>query len=253
MARLGRRGLLGALAAMVVLGLAGVAAKAADDRLVLADPDAPAPDGALGLFAHARGRALFEAHCAGCHGGEGRGDPAAGVPNLTDHDWLYGSGKTSEIETVIAHGVRAFAPKTWKLADMPAFGRARGAASEAAPPQLAPNEVSDVTEFLVALEKRPHDPAAAERGRAVYQGRGGCFDCHGADGRGDPGIGAPDLADNIWLFGHGRREEIARSISEGRRGRCPAWADRLSAAEIRQIAIYVRSLSDGPAPRGSRP
>ncbi|WP_324089396.1 c-type cytochrome [Phenylobacterium sp.] len=241
-----------ALAAVAALGAAGMGAGSAGERLVLADPDAPAPSGALGLFAHARGRALFHAKCAACHGGEGQGDPAAGAPDLTDHDWLYGSGKASEIETVIRHGIRAFAPKTWKLADMPAFGRARPSAGEAAP-QLAPNEVSDVTEFLIALEKRPHDPAAAERGRTLYLGRGGCFDCHGADGRGDPGIGAPDLADNVWLFGHGRRDEIARSISDGRRGRCPAWADRLSSAEIREIAIYVRGLSASPAPRGSRP
>ena len=241
----GRILLLG-LAAAATLAAATLAARAADDRLVVADADAPPPAGALGLFARTRGRTLFAQHCADCHGGDGRGDAQAGIPNLTDQDWLYGSGKVSEIETIVTHGVRAFAPKTWKLADMPAFGHARPSAAEPGLKPLTPGEVADLTDYLLALEGRPHDAATADRGRADYLGPGGCFDCHGQDGRGDPGIGAPNLADRVWLYGHGAREEIARSIREGRRGRCPAWADRLSQAQIREIAIYVHGLSARP-------
>lgn len=241
------------LAALGLLGAAGWAAKAAEDRLVIADPDAPPPAGLSGILTQVRGGALFRQHCAACHGTEGRGDPVAGVPDLTDHDWLYGAGKTGEIEGVIAHGIRAEAPKTWKLADMPAFGRPVPAPAEPGLRPLAPEEVADVTEFLVALEQRPHDATAAERGRALYLGKAGCYDCHAVDGRGDPGVGAPNLADRIWLYGAGSRAEIARVIREGRHGRCPAWAGRLPAVEIRQIAIYVHGLSSRPAPGAAAP
>lgn len=244
--------LLLALAAAAAVAAATLAAHAADDRLVVADADGPPPAGALGLFARSRGRALFLQHCADCHGRDGRGDAHSGVPDLADQDWLYGSGRVSEIETIVAHGVRAFAPKTWKLADMPAFGQPHPSAAEPGLQPLTPGQVADLTEHLLALERRPHDAAAADRGRAVYLGPGGCFDCHGQDGRGDPGIGAPNLADGVWLYGHGAREEIARSIRQGRRGRCPAWADRLTQAQIREIAIYVHGLSARPgAARGS--
>lgn len=48
----------------------------------------------------ARGRDLYAANCAACHGGEGRGNPVLGAPNLTDKTWLYGGGETSIAETI---------------------------------------------------------------------------------------------------------------------------------------------------------
>lgn len=38
----------------------------------------------------AAGRAVFEANCVACHGADGHGNQALGVPNLTDHAALYG-------------------------------------------------------------------------------------------------------------------------------------------------------------------
>ncbi|CAN7142460.1 c-type cytochrome [Phenylobacterium sp. LjRoot225] len=232
-----------AATALSLLGGVALAGKLVSDRLVAADPDALAANAASVRFGRAHGALLFREHCAACHGADGRGDPAAGAANLADRDWLYGSGRTSEIEGVIAHGIRAEAPKTWKLADMPAFGRARPSAADPTLQPLAAGEVSDLIDYLQAVEGRGPGAPAAERGRVVYTARG-CHDCHGADGQGDPGIGAPNLADDVWLYGHGGREDIRRSLLDGRRGRCPAWADRLSPGEIRQVALYVHSLSE---------
>jgi cytochrome c oxidase cbb3-type subunit 3 len=39
--------------------------------------------------------------CAGCHGPEGKGNPALGAPNLTDKDWLYGSSVGTIKETIM--------------------------------------------------------------------------------------------------------------------------------------------------------
>jgi cytochrome c oxidase cbb3-type subunit 3 len=50
----------------------------------------------------ARGAPIFKSTCAGCHGGDGKGNPALGAPNLTDSIWLHGSGPA--IPETIANG-----------------------------------------------------------------------------------------------------------------------------------------------------
>ncbi|MCT8988902.1 cytochrome-c oxidase, cbb3-type subunit III [Chelativorans sp. SCAU2101] len=46
------------------------------------------------------GARLFAENCAACHGEDGRGDPAMGVPNLMDDSWLTGSDRESLIRTI---------------------------------------------------------------------------------------------------------------------------------------------------------
>ncbi|MGA0604819.1 cytochrome-c oxidase, cbb3-type subunit III [Phenylobacterium sp. VNQ135] len=47
-----------------------------------------------------RARQTFADQCAACHGPDGRGDPVKGAPNLTDADWLYGSGRDAITEQI---------------------------------------------------------------------------------------------------------------------------------------------------------
>jgi cytochrome c oxidase cbb3-type subunit 3 len=54
------------------------------------------------VTAAAAGQAKFVV-CAGCHGLDGRGNPAVGAPNLTDDTWLHGFGKGA-IERMIQNG-----------------------------------------------------------------------------------------------------------------------------------------------------
>jgi len=238
------RAVLVFVAAAVAVSAASAAwTMARTTALVSADPDRLAGRPDLVAFALPRGHRGFATYCAPCHGRAARGDPALGIPDLTDQDWLYGSGKVSEIETIISDGVRAPDPKTWKLARMPAYARLVPYPPEPALQPLAPGDIRDVVSFLMSIEGRGPVSEASARGRAIFAGRGGCYDCHGADAGGDPGVGAPNLADHTWLYGSGQPEEIFDSIAYGRAGVCPAWRGRLKPAQVREIALYVHALS----------
>ncbi len=130
---------------------------------------------------------------------------------------------------------------------MPGFGQAVPSSNVAIKP-LKPEEISNLVELLKALQGDRADRAAAARGREIFQGRGVCFDCHETDARGDPAIGAPNLADRTWLYGNGSRQQLFESIAYGHQGMCPAWIRRLSPLEIRKVSLYVYSLSHSPQP-----
>ena len=212
-------------------------------RLLRADPDALPADPTLLRFAVRRGRPLFEAHCAACHGVSGNGDPARGIPDLTDDDWLYGTGRPAEIERVIDYGIRSRNPKAWNLAIMPAYARPQPNPADKNIKPLTPQEIDDVIEFLMREQGRPADAAAASRGASLFTGHGGCYDCHSLDAKGDSAIGAPNLSDAVTLYGDGSRDALHMSIAYGRQGVCPAWINRAGAANIRELALYVYSIS----------
>jgi cytochrome c oxidase cbb3-type subunit 3 len=46
------------------------------------------------------GKKLFSTMCVACHGPEGKGNSAAGFPNLTDKVWLYGGSPGTIRETI---------------------------------------------------------------------------------------------------------------------------------------------------------
>jgi cytochrome c oxidase cbb3-type subunit 3 len=214
-----------------------------EGRLLRADPDAIPGNATLMGFALGRGEALFDAHCASCHGLAGQGDPLRGVPALNDADWLYGTGLVSDIEQVIKYGIRSYHPKAWNLAIMPAYATPEPSARDAKIAALSPGNIRDLVEFLMRTQGRSADSAAAARGAELYAGAAGCYDCHATDGKGDSAIGAPNLTDRITLYGDGSRESLSMSISYGRHGMCPAWVGRIKPAGIREAAVFVYSLS----------
>jgi cytochrome c oxidase cbb3-type subunit 3 len=226
-----------------VTGALALRARQRDAALLRADPDALSPT--LRVGAAAAGARIFARDCAACHGAQARGDRSMGVPDLTDRDWLYGTGRVSEIAQTVRHGIRSGDPHARNLSDMPAFAQPVPYAREKLP-SLRPAQVSDLVAYLLMRESRPADSAAAERGAALFRTAAGCWDCHGEDARGDNAVGAPNLADAITLYGDGGAADLFHSIAGGHQGICPAWFERLSAAEIVSVAVFVQTRSGAP-------
>jgi cytochrome c oxidase cbb3-type subunit 3 len=187
-----------------------------------ADPD-------LQSFALGGGRSAYAVHCSQCHGSGAAG--AKGYPNLNDDDWLWG-GKLAEIEQTLRVGIRSGHVDA-RVNDMPAFGRDG---------LLTAPQIADVAEYVLSLGQK--DPASPQttRGQALFAEN--CATCHGETGRGNRELGAPNLADALWLYG-GDKASVIASIRESRRGVMPAWEGRLDDMTIRQLAIYVHSLGGG--------
>jgi len=155
----------------------------------------------------------------------------------------------SDIEQIVKYGIRSYHPKGWNLAIMPAYATPQPSARDNRILSLSPGNIRDLVEFLIGRQGQRVDGAAAARGADLFAGAGGCYDCHAVDAKGDSGIGAPNLSDRITLYGDGSRASLTMSIAYGRHGLCPAWVRRISPAGIREVAIYVYSLSHphGPA------
>jgi cytochrome c oxidase cbb3-type subunit 3 len=241
--RVRRFGLLVAISLLLIVAVAILLMERRErTNLLQADADRILDDARLAPKALATGRDVFLTSCAGCHGADGRGSTATGTPDLTDQDFLYGTGRASEIEQIVLHGIRSGDDKGWDLAWMPAYGRSVPYAREKLP-SLSPAEIGQLTSFLRAMNGATgEDPTAVAAGNALYEGHGGCWDCHGRDAQGDAAIGAPNLTDRKWLRGDGSRRDISRIIREGLHGVSPAFRGRLDPAKVRAVAVYVASL-----------
>lgn len=178
-----------------------------DIKAVAADPEA-----------QAMGKRLFQTYCVQCHGSDARG--AKGFPNLTDNDWLYG-GDEKTIHTTIAAG---------RIGQMPAFGAAFGE-----------DKVKDVANYAMSLSGKKHDADRAARGKETFTAV--CAACHGPDGKGNQAMGAPNLTDNVWLYG-GTEKTIIETVTNGRNNQMPAWKDFLGDGKVHLLTAYVYGLSN---------
>jgi len=199
------------------------------ERIEAADLDAIAGDPELLNFAIAGGRSAFAVNCSQCHGLGAAG--GVGYPNLNDDAWIWG-GTLDDISQTIHYGIRSDHDET-RLGDMPAFLRDG---------LLDREQVADVATYVLSLSGDVEDSAAAARGADVFAEN--CAACHQEGGVGMAEVGAPNLSDEIWLYG-GDRETVLNSISNGRAGVMPAWTGRLDDATIKQLAVYVHSLGGG--------
>lgn len=166
--------------------------------------------------ARAVGQKLFLTYCSQCHASDARG--GRGFPNLTDGDWLYG-GDPQTIKASIMEGRNGTMPPM-----------AAG---------LEPPQVKDIANFVRSLSGLAHDAAAAERGKPNFAR---CIGCHGAEGKGNPALGAPNLTDKVWLYGSSEAT-IVETITNGRTNMMPAHKEFLGEQRSHILAAYVYGLS----------
>ena len=164
------------------------------------------------------GQRLYLNYCASCHGSDAGG--STGFPNLRDSDWLYG-GDPDAIKLSVLDG-RSGAMPGWAAV-------------------LQEQGVDEVTAYVVSLSGRDADTAKAAAGKTHYATY--CAACHGVDGKGNTAMGAPNLTDDIWLYG-GSAGVIRQSIEQGRNGRMPAHRDFLGEDKAHLLAAYIYSLSN---------
>ncbi len=184
--------------------------------------DVAIPELAKNSDAVGMGQRLFLASdCVGCHGSDAQG--SAGYPNLSDNDWLYG-GTPEAITATITNG---------RQAAMPAWG-----------PVIGEDGADKAAAYVLSLSGREPDAAKAAAGKKIFMTN--CIACHGMDAKGNQLLGAPNLTDNVWLYG-GSPGTIKQTIMGGRNGLMPAHKDRFgpnSADKIHLLAAYVYSLSN---------
>ena len=206
---------------------------AADAQKVLVDKIASTPvadipkDAELLQFAINGGDAAFKVNCITCHGSGAMG--RASYPNLNDNDWLWG-GTLDQIYQTIQFGIRSDHPES-RTSEMPAFKD-----------MLDSVQTRQVAAYVVSLTGTPSDTALVEPGKQLFADN--CASCHGEKAEGNKELGAPSLADAIWLKADGE-DAIAAQIASPKHGVMPAWAGRLSDTTIKELAVYVHSLGGG--------
>jgi cytochrome c oxidase cbb3-type subunit 3 len=163
------------------------------------------------------GYRLFLNNCAVCHGADASGN--LGYPNLTDKDWLYG-GSPEQIKETLVLGRKAVMP-AWSAA-------------------LGETGIAHVAEFVLQLAGREHDQAKAILGAPLFSKN--CAACHGDNGKGNQQLGAPNLTDDVWLYGK-EPLELRQTLRNGRNGVMPAHEQILKPERIHLLAAYVYSLS----------
>ena len=163
------------------------------------------------------GQRLFLNSCAQCHGSDAGG--SKGFPNLTDGDWLYG-GSPETIKATIVNG---------RGGVMPAFGHLESA------------QIVDLANYVRSLSGMPADDAKVARGAELFKIN--CVACHGADGKGNIAMGAPNLTDKTWLYG-GSEATIVETLTKGRMAMMPSQDKVLSPEKIHLLTAYVWGLSN---------
>ncbi|HEU5321831.1 MAG TPA: cbb3-type cytochrome c oxidase subunit II [Methylomirabilota bacterium] len=210
----------------------------------------------------ARGKAVYERRCVGCHGVKGDGNgPVAAFLDPRPRDFTLGAFKVrttpsgslptdGDLYRTLARGVRWTAMPTWH--ELPEKDRiavityvktfsARWQEERPEPP-------------IVIGDPPRATPELLARGKELYV-KAKCFQCHGEGGKGD-GPSADELEDDLkfrirptdftrgQFKGGGDVRDIYRTMTTGLDGTpMPSFADSMKEDERWAISFYVLSFS----------
>jgi cytochrome c oxidase cbb3-type subunit 3 len=179
--------------------------------------------------AMAIGQKLFLNNCAQCHSSDARG--GKGYPNLGDMHWIWG-GEPEIIKQTIANGRQAVMPP-WAAV-------------------LGEDGTKDMAHYVLSLNGNTFDSLRAARAKEKFLTI--CAACHGAEGKGNPAIGAENLTKVVLLYG-ADEPALIETIGKGRTSTMPAQKELLSEAKVHILAAYVWSLSNkmGAAAQAAKP
>ena len=163
------------------------------------------------------GASLYASYCTTCHGSDARG--ATGFPNLTDNDWQWGNAEAQIIASIAAGRNAVMTPWAQILGS----------------DEAVDNMVHYVQSLSGLVEVDTTTSAPTQF--ATF-----CAACHMPTGTGNPMVGAPNLTDDVWLYGSSD-EAIRETLVKGRNGMMPAHGDLLGADRTKILAAYVYSLS----------
>ena len=167
------------------------------------------------------GGSLYANYCSQCHGSTAAG--ARGFPNLTDDDWLYG-GSPAQIERSIVAGRSGVMPP---LAAMFANDE----------------ELDAMASFVLSIQDGMDTDSPMHAKYMTF-----CIACHGPTGTGNQALGAPDLTDDIWLYGSSPAV-IRKTIAEGRVGVMPgAWQSYWCGPCTNTRGLYIQPVDAGRQP-----
>lgn len=102
-------------------------------------------------------------------------------------------------------------------------------------------QIDGLVQYVGKLAGHQVDGPKASIGKALFDQQ--CFACHGNDAKGNPALGAPNLTDDIWLYG-GSATSIAKTIKSGRSGEMPAHLNLLGKEKIHLVSAYIYGLSN---------
>ncbi len=156
---------------------------------------------------------VFVQNCAACHGTDGKGQALA-FPNLKDDDWQWGGTEDAITQTLM---------------------QGRQAAMIGWQDVIGEEGVSQVKNYVKTLASKSNVSANSE-GKKIFQNN--CAACHGLLGEGNPALGAPNLADDIWLYGSSD-DALHQTIASGRSGMMPAFSARLDATQIKMLVAWL--------------
>jgi len=164
------------------------------------------------------GRSLFASYCTTCHGSDARG--ATGYPNLTDDDWLWGNSEAALTATITNGRNGIMTPWAAVLGSDEA--------------------VDNMASYVRSLSGLAEADDAAMSAQPMFATL--CIACHSPDGTGNQLLGAPNLTDDVWLYGSSP-EVVRTTIAQGRSGEMPPHGELLGENRTKILAAYIFSLS----------